>query len=311
MPPEKHLPNVHIPLPLTLYVIPLAFMAEYITQQLWGLICQSIETKDLLPPSSSLSPPPPSLSLEEGGPISTYATPSPSPSPILPVRMIDKGKQWEEETPLTPPGETSTPLPCLICQSMEHTLGDCPDFAQISTAILNTHQLCILCKEQGHGLKECPKYRCPICLYPAPRHRNNSCPNSSIDPDSSDEEIWGCPGKPFLKFWRSYLIWCLESWNGGNITVLVDPHPFSSHMWPSSIPLRRLAWFHTRSCHGLVHFSFHYLVTTSFLDRTWDLDLQIYISDVFPLSGQLLLMILLLIVSSFSEPSTYSNLGTS
>ena len=47
----------------------------------------------------------------------------------------------------------------------------------------------------------------------------------------------------------------------------------------------------------------------SFLDRTWDLDLLIYISDVSPLSGQSLLTILLLIVSSFSEPSTYSNLG--
>ena len=47
-----------------------------------------------------------------------------------------------------------------------------------------------------------------------------------------------------------------------------------------------------------------------FLDRTWDLDLLIYISDISPLSRQSLLTILLLIVLSFSEPSTYSNLGT-
>ena len=49
---------------------------------------------------------------------------------------------------------------------------------------------------------------------------------------------------------------------------------------------------------------------TSFLDRTQDLDLPIYISGASPLSGQSLLTILLFIVSSFSEPSIHSNLGT-
>ena len=72
-----------------------------------------------------------------------------------------------------------------------------------------------------------------------------------------------------------------------------------------------------------------------FLDRTRDLDLliyisdispstsydfligqsprsrlPIYISDVSPFSGQSLLTILLLIVSSYSNPSPYDNLGT-
>ena len=93
MPSENCLPNIHIPLPLALYVIPLVFMAEYITQQLWGLIRQSIEGEDLLPPSSSPSPPPPSSSLEENNPVSAYATLSPSQSPVLLVQMIDKGKQ--------------------------------------------------------------------------------------------------------------------------------------------------------------------------------------------------------------------------
>ena len=47
-----------------------------------------------------------------------------------------------------------------------------------------------------------------------------------------------------------------------------------------------------------------------FLDRTWDIDLLIYISDISPFSRQSLLTILLFIVLSISEPSTYSNLGT-
>ena len=175
-------------------------MAEYITQQLWGLIHQSIEGEDLSPPSSSPSPPPPSSSSEESHPISAYATPSPSPSPILPVRMINKGKQHKEETPLTSPGKVSTPFPCLICQSLEHPLRDCPKFPQIPTVIRDEQWLCILCKELGHGLKECPEYRCPICLYPTPRHRSNSCPNSPVNPDSSDEEAWGCPGRPLHGF---------------------------------------------------------------------------------------------------------------
>ena len=175
MPSENHLPNVHIPLPLALYVIPLAFMAEYIAQQLWGLIHQSIEGEDLLPPSSSPSLPPPSSSLEESHPISAYATPSPSPSPALPVRIIEKGKQREEETPPISPGEVSTPFPCLICRSLGHSLGDCAEFPQIPMVIRDKQWLCILCKELGHRLKGCLEYRCPICLYPAPGHGSNSC----------------------------------------------------------------------------------------------------------------------------------------
>ena len=80
--PTENLPtNVRIPLPLALYVIPLAFMAEYITQQLWGLIHQSIKEEDLLPPSSSLSLPPPSSSSEEDYPVFAYVTPLP-PHPL-------------------------------------------------------------------------------------------------------------------------------------------------------------------------------------------------------------------------------------
>ena len=200
MPSENCLPNVHIPLLLALYVIPLAFMAEYIAQQLWRLIRQSIEEENLSPPSSLLSPPPPTSSPEEDNSISAYATLSPSLSPVLPVRMIEKGKQQEEETPLTPPGEVSTPFPYLICRSLEHSLRDCPEFSQIPMVIRDNQRLCILCKELGHGLKECPEYRCPICLHPAPRHRNNSCPNSPVDPDSSDKEAWSCPGRPLHGF---------------------------------------------------------------------------------------------------------------
>ena len=200
MPSENHLPNVHIPLPLALYVIPLVFMAEYITQQLWGLIHQSIKGEDLTPPSSSPLPPLPSSSSEESHPVSAYATLSPSLSPILPVRMIDKGKQCKEETPLMSPDEVSTPFPCLICRSLEHSLGDCPEFPQIPTVIRDTNRLCILCKEQGHGLIQCPDYRCPICLYPAPGHGSNSCPNFPVNPDSSDKEAWGCHEKPLHGF---------------------------------------------------------------------------------------------------------------
>ena len=142
MPSENHLPNVCIPLLLTLYVIPLVFMAEYITQQLWGLICQSIETEDLSPPSSLPSSPPPSSSLEEGGPVSAYATLSPSPSPILSVRMMEKGKQQEEETPS--PDDPINHFPCLICQLPKHTLGDCLEFHKIPV-IKEGRQLYILC----------------------------------------------------------------------------------------------------------------------------------------------------------------------
>ena len=53
-----------------------------------------------------------------------------------------------------------------------------------------------------------------------------------------------------------------------------------------------------------------YLLMTSFPGQNGDLDLPIYISDISSFSGQSLLTILLLIVSSFSKPSTYSSMGT-
>ena len=240
-------------------------MAEYIAQQLWGFIHQSIKKEDLSPPSSSPSPQPPSSSLEENGPVSAYATLSPSPSPILPVRMIEKGKQWEEETPLTPPGETSTPLPCLICWSLEHALRDCPEFPQIHMVIQDTNWLCILCKEQGHGLKECPNYRCPICL-PCPWTWEQLLPKLS--------------GWSWLFWWRSleyprkitpnilkgYSIRCFKSWNRGNVIVQMDPYPFSSIHSPAhnpqTSPQGRTAWSHARSRHKMIHSSFLSLAIT-------------------------------------------------
>ena len=184
MPPDNHLPDIHIPLPLALYVIPLAFMVEYIAQQLWAFIHQSFRNvEDLFPPSSSPLPPP-SSSSEEGNSVSAYATPSSSPSPVLLVKMM-KGKQQEGSSwPLCKPVK---PLPCLICQSVEHALGDCPEFHRLPILREGRPQ-CILCQEEGHGISGCPKYQCPICLYPTPGHGNNSCPNSPIDPDSSDGE---------------------------------------------------------------------------------------------------------------------------
>ena len=189
MPSENRLPNVPIPLPLALYVIPLVIMAEYIAQQLWNFVCQSLETEeDITPPSSLPSLPPPSSSTEEeDSPIAAYATTSTSSSPVLPDRMLDKGKQ-REETPLTLPLEPATPLPCLICRFENHSLKDCPEFPRIPTVTIKDFSLlCILCKEAGHEVKGCPQYHCPICLRPVPGHGNNSCPNSPVDP-SSDEE---------------------------------------------------------------------------------------------------------------------------
>ena len=49
---------------------------------------------------------------------------------------------------------------------------------------------------------------------------------------------------------------------------------------------------------------------TSSLEQSPRSRLPIYISDVSPFGGQSLLMILLFIVSSYSNPSTYDNLGT-
>ena len=190
MPSENRLPNVPIPLPLTLYVIPLAIMAEYITQQLWEFIHQSLENEeDITPPSSSPSLPPPSSSTEEeDSSVAAYATPSTSPSPILPVRVLDKGKQ-REEMPLTPPIKPITSLPCLICCFENHSLEGCPEFSRIPTVMVKDFSLlCILCEEAGHGVKGCPQYHCPICLRPVPGHGSNSCPNSLVDPSSDEED---------------------------------------------------------------------------------------------------------------------------
>ena len=57
-----------------------------------------------------------------------------------------------------------------------------------------------------------------------------------------------------------------------------------THMWPSSMSLKRLAWSRARSCHDQYNFSFHYLVMTLFLGQSWDPDLPIYISDISPSS---------------------------
>ena len=190
MPFENRLPNIPIPLPIALYVIPLAIMAEYLAQQLWALVRQALENEeDITPPSSSPpSPPPSSTTEEEDSFVAAYATPSTSPSPVLPVRVLDKGKQ-REEVPLTPPNEAPPSLPCLICRFENHSLEDCPEFPRIPTvAIKDFSLLCILCEETGHEMKGCPQYHCPICLRPAPGHGNNSCPNSPVDPSSDEED---------------------------------------------------------------------------------------------------------------------------
>ena len=196
MPSENPLPNVPIPLPLALYVIPLAIMAEYLAQQLWAFVRRSLETDDTLeaeedisPPPSSPSPSPPSSSSEEeNSSVAAYATPASSPSPILPVRMLDKGKKREEAPPLTPPAQTVTSLPCLVCRFENHTLTDCLEFRKIPTVVVKDFSLsCVLCGEVGHQPYGCPQYHCPICLQPAPGHSNNSCPNSPVDPSSEEE----------------------------------------------------------------------------------------------------------------------------
>ena len=189
MPFENRLPNIPIPLPIALYVIPLAIMAEYLAQQLWALVRQSLENEeDITPPSSLPSlPPPSSTTEEESSSVAAYATLSTSPSPVLPVRILDKGKQ-REEVLLTPPDEPTPSLPCLICCFENHSLEDCLEFPRIPTiAIKDFSLLCILCDEAGHEVKGCPQYHCPICPCPTPGHGNNSCPNSPVDP-SSDEE---------------------------------------------------------------------------------------------------------------------------
>ena len=165
MPSDNHLPNISIPLPLTFYVIPLAFMVEYLAQQLWALICQRLEeTRNLSPPSS------PSLSSQNSSPeenclIGSYETLPSSPPHVLPVRL--RSTLIEEnpsEIPPTIPRNPSGPPPhptliqCLLCQSLEHELHTCP------------------------------QYRCPICLHPTPGHGNNSFPNSPVNPDSLDKD---------------------------------------------------------------------------------------------------------------------------
>ena len=190
MPFENCLPNIPIPLPIALYVIPLAIMAEYLAQQLWALVHQSLENEeDITPPSSSPLPPPPSSTTkEESSSVAAYATPSISPSPVLLVRNLDKGKQ-REETPLTPPDEPIPSLPCLICRFKNHSLEDCPEFPRIPTIVTKDFSLlCILCEEARHEVKGCPQYHCPIFLHPAPGHGNNSCPNSPVDPSSDEED---------------------------------------------------------------------------------------------------------------------------
>ena len=189
MPFEDCLPNIPIPLPIAFYVIPLAIMAEYLAQQLWALVRQSLENKeDITPPSSLPSlPPPSSTTEEESSSVAAYATLSTSPSPVLPVRILDKGKQ-REEVLLTSPDEPIPSLPCLICRLENHSLEDCPEFPRIPTVTIKDFSLlCILCEEAGHEVKGCPQYHCPMCLCPAPGHGNNSCPNSPVDL-SSDEE---------------------------------------------------------------------------------------------------------------------------
>ena len=196
MPSENCLPNIPIPLPLALYVIPLAIMAEYLAQQPWDFVHQSLETETIKedispPPSSPLpSPPPPSSSSEkENNSVTAYATPSSSLSPVLLVRMLDKGKQKEEAPLLTPPIEPVTSLPCLVCHFENHTLKECPEFGKISTTVVKDFSLlCILCEEAGYEVKGCPQYCCPICLCPTPGHSNNSCPNSLVDPSSDKED---------------------------------------------------------------------------------------------------------------------------
>ena len=188
MPFENRLPNIPIPLPIALYVIPLAIMAEYLAQQLWALVRQSLENEEdiTLPPSSPSLPPSSLTTEEEISSVTTYATLSTSPSPVLPDRILDKGKQ-REAFPPTPPGEPAS-LPCLICHFENHSLESCPKFPKIPTVtVKNFSLLCILCDEAGHEVKGCPQYHCPICLRPAPGHSNNSCPNSPVDL-SSDEE---------------------------------------------------------------------------------------------------------------------------
>ena len=120
----------------------------------------------------------------------------------------------------------------------------------------------------------------------------------------------------------------------------MDPYSFSSShdstYNPQTSLLEGTAWSDTRSCQQTVHFSFHCLVMilplgqntrsrsadlylrhfpfclvmTSSLGQSLRYRLPIYISDISSFSGQSLLMILLFIVSSYSDLFTYDNLGT-
>ena len=182
--PSDCLPsNVTIPLPLTLYVIPLAFMVEYIMQQLWALIHHSLEEAgDIPPPSSSPLPSPPS-SLGENHVIGAYETLPTSPTPVLPHRL---------RSATIAKGIPSRTLYAISESSLNHPL--CPILL-----------CCLLCHSLEHGFQNCPQHRCPICLHATLGHRNNSCPNSSIDLDSSDNELYS------MRTFKGYLIQCLES----------------------------------------------------------------------------------------------------
>ena len=95
-----------------------------------------------------------------------------------------------------------------------------------------------------------------------------------------------------------------------HVMVLVDSYPLSSTCDPQVCLEKN---WHDLMLHHATSLSVSLPITLSrfsFLDRTRDLDLLIYISNLSPLSRQSLLTILLFIVSSFSKPSTYSNLGT-
>ena len=166
MPSDNHLPNIPIPLLLTHYVIPLAFMVEYLAQQLWALICQSLEETGNLSPLSSPSLSPQNSSPEDNHLIGSYETLLSSPTHVLPVRL--RSTTYIEENP-------SGTLPIIP----RNPSGPPPH---------PTLLWCLLCWSLEHELQTCPQYKCPICLHPTPGHGNNSCPNSPVDPDSSDED---------------------------------------------------------------------------------------------------------------------------
>ena len=106
----------------------------------------------------------------------------------------------------------------------------------------------------------------------------------------------------------SYLIQCLKGWNRGNVMILVDPYPFSSHTWPSMC-LEETGMISHKITPWLVHFSFHNLVRTSFLgqnlrSRSADLYLPCFPFQQTITSNNTSPYSIILF-----HPSTYSNLG--